>query len=231
MSAPLIPLSPLHPTTFSPFGLVVQNPSTHNNLPAVQATTANQGTATKHLDLTNLINAYPTSSPSARVTTNMFVCRPRSLDASLHSKAILRFGVLERHPFTPQTFIPLGLAAGDRSTRYLVIVAPTLPEPESDVRPSPTSPAYPGTGPPDLANVRAFVASGDQGVTYGAGTWHAPMVVIGEREVEFVVVQWANGVGREDCQEVYFDEGKELGVDVEAVLEGGVAAHESKARL
>lgn len=39
------------------------------------------------------------------------------------------------------------------------------------------------------------------GVTYGVGTWHAPMVVVGGR-VEFVVVQHVSGRDDEDCQEV-----------------------------
>ena len=65
---------------------------------------------------------------------------------------------------------------------------------------------------PDVRRIRAFVASAAQAVTYGAGTWHAPMVALGEEgtAIDFVVVQFANGVGVEDCQEVY--------------LEGGVAA-------
>jgi ureidoglycolate lyase len=55
---------------------------------------------------------------------------------------------------------------------------------------------------PDLKNLRAFVATGNQAVTYGAGTWHAPMVVVGDRAIDFVVVQFANEVGIEDCQEI-----------------------------
>ena len=39
------------------------------------------------------------------------------------------------------------------------------------------------------------------GVTYGVGTWHAPMVVVGGR-ADFVVVQHMSGREDEDCQEV-----------------------------
>ena len=39
-------------------------------------------------------------------------------------------------------------------------------------------------------------------MTYGAGTWHAPMVVLGDRRVDFVVTQFVNGVPEDDCQEV-----------------------------
>ncbi|KAF2870959.1 ureidoglycolate hydrolase [Massariosphaeria phaeospora] len=230
---------------------------------------ANQGSALKYLDVTHLSNLYtlaPSQKPS-RATMNMFVCAPRNLrahepsasmpsswgdididededeDSSLH-KQLFDVRILERHPFTTQTFIPMGLAQAERHTQYLVIVAPTLPASASrrrtgrpppyptpkvtrlrsitDIfaraRPSPfTNEAAPppnqmerlhpsarpkGPGLPDLKNLRAFIATGNQAVTYGAGTWHAPMVVIGDRPIEFVVVQFANGVGAEDCQEI-----------------------------
>ena len=66
-----------------------------------------------------------------------------------------------------------------------------------------------GRGFPDLGKGKAFIAHGGQAVTYGAGTWHAPMVVLGNKAVDFVVVQFANGVGVEDCQEVEFGKGGE----------------------
>lgn len=132
--------------------------------------------------------------------------------------------VLERHPYTTQTFIPL---TADPTAHYLVIVAPTLPPPPSSPEekaisslPVPTAlpsqtPSYPrrlpGPGAPDISRLRAFIATGSQAVTYGAGTWHAPMVALGSSgtAVDFVVVQFANGVGVEDCQEVYFESGNE----------------------
>jgi ureidoglycolate lyase len=161
-----------------------------------------------------------------------------------YRKQLLDVSILERHPFTTQTFIPMGLSQQDKHTQYLVIVAPTLPASASrrhigrappyptphverkksmmDIfaraRPSPfTNEVGPpqsqfsrlhpsarpkGPGLPDLKNLRAFVATGSQAVTYGAGTWHAPMIVIGDRPIDFVVVQFANDVGNEDCQEV-----------------------------
>lgn len=45
-------------------------------------------------------------------------------------------------------------------------------------------------------------------MTYAPGTWHAPMIVVGERDIDFVVLQWANGVAAEDCQEVDTAEGQ-----------------------
>ncbi|CAI4212263.1 unnamed protein product [Parascedosporium putredinis] len=129
--------------------------------------------------------------------------QPRALslaDARAHQFPVT---ILERHPYTSQTFIPL--SSPRRRAAYLVIVAPTISNtPDYPAMPTPRGRGLPGPGLPDLRRLRAFVASGDQAVTYGAGTWHAPMVVLGRAEdkVDFVVVQFANGVGREDCQEV-----------------------------
>lgn len=115
------------------------------------------------------------------------------------SKAGIRFrvSILERHPYTTQTFCPLGLSPTDRETFFLVVVAPTLDTASSSSRASEQS----TRNPPDLTRLRAFLARGDQAVTYGAGTWHAPMVVLGTRRVDFVVTQFANGVADDDCQE------------------------------
>ncbi|KAF2130011.1 hypothetical protein P153DRAFT_315545, partial [Dothidotthia symphoricarpi CBS 119687] len=240
-----------------------------NRIPPPDAVNANQGSAVKYLDVTHMSNLYslaPSKKP-AKAVMNMFVCSPRDLrghepsesipsswgdleldddnDDDSHSRQLLDVGILERHPFTTQTFIPMGLSSQDKHTQYLVVVAPTLPASASR-RNTGRPPPYPvpetqkrnsirdifsrarpalyandlaappssqiarlhpsarpkGPGLPDLKNLRAFVATGCQAVTYGAGTWHAPMVVIGDRPIDFVVVQFANQVGLEDCQEI-----------------------------
>lgn len=267
-----IPVELLTQTSFAQFGTVIENPA-HSPLPPSQrgpdpvAVSANQGSALKLLDVTHISNLYdlaPSRKP-ARAVMNMFVCAPRSLrphepsqsmpsswgdldfdedDYGDADRQLFDVGILERHPFTTQTFIPLGLAGAEKHTQYFVIVAPTLPASASrrhtgrpppyptpqvrrqrsikDIfaraRPSPYanenappssqfSRLHPsarpkGPGLPDLKNIRAFLATGTQAVTYGAGTWHAPMAVIGERPIDFVVVQFANDVGAEDCQEI-----------------------------
>ena len=150
-------------------------------------------------------NAYA-HSPSqtlGKAVMNMFTCFPRTLAEARddNESRVLQIRVLERHPFTTQTFIPMGLSAMDCATRYLVIVAPSLIAVGDAL----------DQGPPDLANVQAFLAHGGQGISYRAGTWHAPMAVVGENKVDFVVVQFCNGVDAEDCQEVDLDgEGLEL---------------------
>lgn len=262
-SSRIIPVSDLDPASFSPFGEVIQNPETHNGTPSLQRVEANQGSAAKWLNVTKMRNWYEfgSSKKPASVSMNMFVCKPRALEHR-DGKSAFPVKILERHPFTPQTFVPLGLSREDRGTCYLVIVAPTLPVqsrsgkddggqgPAYPVPPprrkrslrerllgarpnpftndfttsttpfaaaSPSDPKPKGPGLPDLENIRAFIARGDQAVTYGPGTWHAPMVVLGEKAIDFVVVQYANGVAVEDCQEVEMHAeagGPGLGVEI-----------------
>ncbi|KAK5010689.1 hypothetical protein LTR28_008366 [Elasticomyces elasticus] len=315
-----VPLEPLTHSAFSPFGTVIENPlrcssplsSQSPPPPPLASVTANQGTATKYIDVSHLTNHYglaPSRKP-AKAVMNMFVCKPRELQSlPEHSitantqtpsavgaseggsteqsqKRIFPITILERHPFTPQTFIPMGLSASaTASTAYLVIVAPTLPTPSTSTstskpnnrplpyprpeprrrrsiadtftraRPTPftntttppPSPPQPqphtssapkpkGPGPPDLTRLRAFLATGSQAVTYGPGTWHAPMAVVGGDDggVDFVVVQYANGVAAEDCQELGLEAeggGKGLGVVVGDGAGFGLAAVREKARL
>lgn len=81
----------------------------------------------------------------------------------------LRVTVMERHPFSSQTFLPL------RASRYFVVVAPDGED-----------------GGPDLAGVRAFVATGDQGITYRRGLWHHNMTVLDETAV-MAILMWCDG--------------------------------------
>lgn len=208
------------------------------NYPALQPTyqIANQSTALKFPDISPLINNYhlaPSSefSPvensngtSGRPVISMFSCFPRQSRSHSHhfsfdQKPMTTFTIkiLERHPYTSQTFSPTNLPPEDKNTVYLVIVAPTL-----------HTQCYPARNdggidtkirnPPDLTKIRAFVARGGQAVTYAPGTWHAPMAVLGNRRVDFVVTQFVSGVPEEDCQEVEI-EGDGLVVDVSALLE------------
>lgn len=261
----LVPIEQLSQSAFEPFGTIIANPATHGS--PQQGVSANQGSALKYADMTDLTNHYvlaPSRIP-AKPAVTMFVCSPRKLDhAEDAAKQLFKVEILERHPFTSQTFVPLGLAASDGNTAYLVVVAPTLssslnakgeeiqppyprpaprrkrslkerllggrPNPFTNDYTSRTTPPTSsssslsratlnpkGLGMPDLHKVRAFIARGDQAVTYGPGTWHAPMVVLGARPVDFVVVQYSNGVPLEDCQEVKLraDGGQGVAVVVE----------------
>ncbi|KAK2810210.1 hypothetical protein FQN50_003180 [Emmonsiellopsis sp. PD_5] len=235
------------PTTTSALTSLTNKPttSTPDLLPA--PILANQSTALKYSPISKFENNYAQSPSARRVGVgageprmSMFSCFPRTLrggrGAAGKRKGVGGGGglfdvrILERHPYTTQTFVPLGVAAQNTSTAtatatqpiYLVIVAPTLHGQTAratiinsqgikemvDIR-----------DPPDLRNLKAFVAHGGQAVTYGVGTWHAPMVVVGRRRVDFVVVQFVNGVEGDDCQEVGVGEG-EGGVVVEVEVEG-----------
>lgn len=76
---------------------------------------------------------------------------------------------MERHPFSSQSFVPLG------PERYLVVVAPEAAE-----------------GGPDLGGARAFVPEPFVGITYGAGVWHHPMTVLAA-PARFAVFMWNDG--------------------------------------
>ena len=147
----------------------------------------------------------------------MFSCFPRRRLGPGNRFAVK---ILERHPFTTQTFCPLGLENESTETYFLVIVAPSMDRPiqaeegQSAVK-----------RPPDLKKLRAFVAHGGQAVTYSPGTWHAPMVVLGSKRVDFVVTQYANGVPQDDCQEISIGDG------VSVLVSEEVGWNDGKARL
>ena len=205
ITSPQLVIKPqqLHPSNFVSFGHVIEVPLADGvnsiptdiptaNLPFVPA---NQGTALKSSTISPWIDNYGQrgSRRKGQPTISLFSCFPRVLKRATEPGSLsFTVQILERHPYTTQTFIPMGLAPSDTSTMYLVIVAPTLP-PTAD---------FPDLGPPDINNLRAFVAHGRQAVTYSAATWHAPMVVIGEKRVDFVVAQSTNDVPDDDCQVV-----------------------------
>lgn len=214
----ILKVRPLSYGTFRTFGTVIENPAPAL-IPAADlarlppnAIKANQGSALKYLDITHMLDLYAMaqSRTSSKAVVNMFVCAPRDLQPSRSSndEGLFPVEILERHPFTTQTFVPLGLSAEEQDqARYLVIVAPSLPPSARDQHfPVPSGSGLPGRGLPDLSNIQAFMAKGSQAVTYGAGTWHAPMVAIGKKPIDFVVMQFANGVGIEDCQEASIEQ-------------------------
>ena len=63
--------------------------------------------------------------------------------------------LLERHPFSTQTFIPIGVAT------YLVVVASSAAD-----------------GSPNLTGLRAFRVPGSMIVQYHAAVWHAPLTAL-----------------------------------------------------
>jgi ureidoglycolate lyase len=209
----LVKPQPLTPSTFAPFGTAITSPLPRGQSAIPKSSTlstplypshqpglaiANQNTALKSSPISPLSNNY-VDAPShghGKPLMSMFSCFPRHLDRD----GSFEVKILERHPFTTQTFAPLGLAADDPDTHFLVIVAPSLSY--SLPVTSESGNKVQMQGAPDLRNLKAFMAHGAQAITYRAGVWHAPMVVLGKARVDFLVTQFVSGVAEEDCQEV-----------------------------
>lgn len=138
---PRIIAEPLTAERFAPFGDVFSRP-------------AEPGRLDPQLQLEN-------GCPGARPVLTLIRVAPRQVP--------LEVTMMERHPHSSQTFIPM------KVTRYLVIVAPKQPD-----------------GGPDLAAIRAFVVTADQGVSYHPDTWHHGLAVIDD-EGEFTVLTWNDG--------------------------------------
>jgi len=139
---------PLTAEAFAPFGEVLEAPGAPGRAYFDRA----------------LANLRPAASPSLSIVAKEPV-------AALP----LRSTVMERHPFSSQSFIPMD--AG----RWLAVVAPRAAE----------------GGGPDIARARAFLARGDQGVTYGVGVWHHPFTVL-DRTARFAVFMWRDGTAADD---------------------------------
>ncbi|KAL2038370.1 hypothetical protein N7G274_009020 [Stereocaulon virgatum] len=214
--------TPLTAEAFAPFGTVITSPlppstTTFPSTPPLGSAPANQGTALKYTNISPLTSTYrlaPSGAP-AHPTMSMFSCFSRQLRPSINGHTF-DVRVLERHPFTTQTFVPLSTPSNTKA-RSLIIVAPTLGStpPPATSSGTPYFPQAKQGGPPDLKNLKAFMAEPGMGVTYGVGTWHAPMAVFGGGRVDFVVTQWVSGRGGEDCQEVEIPGGVEVWVDGE----------------
>jgi ureidoglycolate lyase len=106
----------------------------------------------------------PTASPNLAV----FLSKAKSLPFEVR--------LLERHPHSTQAFLPMVCA------RFLVCVAPTLPD-----------------GSPEVAKLRAFVCGPGQGINYARGVWHHPIIAL-DADAEFAMLAWEDGTAR-DCVE------------------------------
>ncbi|TDL25906.1 allantoicase [Rickenella mellea] len=187
----VLPALPLTPEAFLPFGQVIQAWADHNAAPpGVKVTPANQGSAIKFHKLSLIQSSYPEGS-FATSGISVFRCKP--LDSPLGDTWAVR--VLERHPYTNQAFIPMGVGVklGDDvletpGKAYLVVVALN------------------GTDDgPDLKTLRVFVAHSGQGVVYGTGIWHHPMVSL-ETVMDFACVETQVGNGdAKDCEILQLD--------------------------
>jgi len=113
---------------------------------------------------------------ATRLDNRRLGARPVLLMARVVASALpFEATAMERHPHSSQTFVPIEVAS------YLVLVAPSTAE-----------------GGPDMARAVAFLANGEQGINYHAGTWHHPITAF-EGGGAFAVLMWRDG-GTEDVQ-------------------------------
>ncbi|WPK24364.1 hypothetical protein PUMCH_001635 [Australozyma saopauloensis] len=191
----------LTPEAFAPYGGII---SADHQIKNAESSSANYGTATKIHRVAPVENHFSKCKSGAPATPrwNIFRCSaPKHLINVKSGKTkTYTAKVLERHPYSTQTFIPMGQAREKDS--YVVIVAQTDYSSDQLL--------------PDPTTLKAFICKGNQSITYGAGTWHAPMVVVDEQipHIDFAVFIHENGVAEEDCQECYFEPGYSVAYEV-----------------
>jgi len=101
---------------------------------------------------------------------------------------------LERHPYSAQTFLPV------KDVSHLVVVAGSRAD-----------------GTPDLDTLRAFIATGGQGVSYRRNVWHHGLTVL-DGTADFIVVMSLTGRGDDD---VFLDLAQPVEVRAPAGQPGG----------
>lgn len=88
----------------------------------------------------------------------------------------LAIKMLERHPQGSQAFVPM------QGQRFLIVVAPPA-------------------GTPSANEIRAFISNGRQGVNYGMGVWHHPILALEDASDYLIVDRTGEG---NNCDEHFF---------------------------
>ncbi|NVJ26732.1 MULTISPECIES: ureidoglycolate lyase [Myxococcus] len=161
----------LSPEGFAPFGDVV-------SAGLAPGASANQGTAVRFDWSARLENGRESAKPNLAVFRSV----PQGLPFTVK--------LLEHHPHSSQAFLPM------RCERYLVCVAPGLPE-----------------GGPDVEKLEAFVCGPGEGVNYHRGVWHHPIIAL-DSPAEFAMLAWEDGSAG-DCVVRQFAEASRVRVQVD----------------
>jgi ureidoglycolate lyase len=146
---------------FAPFGEVIE-------IEGRESRWINEDTCRRFDDLARI----DVAECGGRPVLSVFEANPRPLP--------LQIRMLERHPLSSQTFIPL------EGRPFLVVVA-------EDGRAGPAGPA---------GQLRAYLSSGRQGVNYRRNTWHHPLIALGEVSRFLVIDRGGSG---ENCEELALD--------------------------
>jgi ureidoglycolate lyase len=146
---------PLHADHFARYGDVIEVD------PSKSPLLINQEYTKRYDDLAEI----DVLKNKGRILVNIFRSRPLPMPLSIR--------MMERHPLSSQSFIPLS------QEPYLVVVAP----------------------PGDFheENIEIFLARGNQGVNYRAGTWHHFLLAL-NIESDFLVID--RGSDDKNCDEV-----------------------------
>ncbi|KAG0134502.1 ureidoglycolate hydrolase-domain-containing protein [Tuber indicum] len=174
----IITARPITCDNFLTYGQVIGIPESGSILEdQTKPVSVNQGSAKKY-PCVAVYETTPQDRHPSDTKISIFVSKPRT---EVPGQFDLR--VMERHPHSSQLFIPMGVKQ-EEGFRYLVVVSP------------------PSDPKPRMDNVEAFLTHGKQGVSYGVGTWHAPIVALGKEDVQFAVVVDTNGNPQDDTEEV-----------------------------
>ncbi|MEZ4299951.1 MAG: ureidoglycolate lyase [Polyangiaceae bacterium] len=149
--------APITPEAFAPYGQVV-------SAGLFEGRSANMGTAVRCDFCAGLESTRPGAKPNLAVF--------RSTAKSLPFEIVL----LEKHPCSTQAFLPMVC------TRYLVCVAPALPD-----------------GTPDIEGLVAFQCGPGQGINYRRDVWHHPILAL-DGDADFAMLAWEDG-SAVDCVE------------------------------
>ena len=145
----------------------------------------NNGSTRRYHALAQVETAYPADGDRAII----------SIFQAQVTKMPFTIRMLERHPLGSQAFVPL---LGRPS---LIVVAPPTDSSINDDK-------------PQLNLIRAFLTNGKQGINYSRGTWHHPVLAIGNEDDEFLVVD-REGSGS-NCDEYFFQEHEQMILNYQA---------------
>ncbi|WRT67625.1 allantoicase [Kwoniella shivajii] len=172
------------PENFSTFGhIITTSPSsTHKD-----SESSPDGKTTKNNCLAPVISTYPEETGAI---TGISVFRATK-KVGLERGKVFDIRYLERHPFTSQTFLPMGKAewAGkseetlETGGEFLVIVAEDAPD-----------------GKPDPETVKSFILPPNMGLCYAPGIWHHPVLIL-DSTIDLACIETQIATGLHDSDE------------------------------
>lgn len=169
---PVIVTKPLTPKSFADFGDII---SADHQIGLKEQSSANYGTAIKVHKVSKINNnsSKANSGVKAQANWNIFRCSPplHLFQKNSNGETVYLSKVLERHPYSTQTFLPMGV--DKEKDAYIVICAKSR---AGEQTPGPRKKFLLISftledSLPDPDTLEAFICKGNQAVTYGAGEY------------------------------------------------------------